>query len=150
MIHTIIFDIGNVLLELNPTYHFSLDPKAQSVYQIIPESVALLNKLSADYLIYAITDASPEVLNQEWSTFDFHQKFRDIVTSTEAKYPKSNPQLFKYFLEKHQLIAEECVFIDDRFDNIASAKKAHLNTILFSTPHSCQIELVKLGVLNNA
>ena len=146
MIHTIIFDIGNVLLELNPTYNFHFNHDPQGPYRIIPESIDLLNDLSAKYLLYAITDASLELLTQEWSTFDFYRKFKDIVTATEAKHPKSNPKLFKYFLEKHQLTAEECVFIDDRLDNIESAQKAHLNTILFTDPHACRVELVKLGV----
>jgi len=150
MIHTIIFDIGNVLLEFNST-PYSLSYLAEKPsYRIIPESVGLLNTLSAKYLTYALTDAPPELIAQEWSTFDFYQKFHGIVTSAEAKYPKSNPLIFKYFLEKYQLIAEECVFIDDRIENIESAKKAHLNTILFTDAHSCEIELAKLGVLQNA
>lgn len=139
MITTIIFDIGNVLLEPNPT-----TPKMVS---IIPESIMLLNELSSKkYPLFAITDASASTLQYEWSTFEFYQKFQDVITSHEAKSPKSHPQIFKYFLEKHHLIAEECVFIDDRIENVESALKAHLSAIHFTNASNCRKSLIKLGI----
>jgi putative hydrolase of the HAD superfamily len=40
-------------------------------------------------------------------------------------------EIYKTFLEKYGLKGDECLFIDDREDNIEGAKKAGLNTFRF-------------------
>ena len=48
--------------------------------------------------------------------------FDGTLVSAEEKLAKPNPAIYKRLFEKFHLKAEECFFIDDRQDNIDSAK----------------------------
>ena len=56
----------------------------------------------------------------------FFENFKDCFTafylSHEIGYRKPNPEIFEFVLEKHDLRAEECLFIDDTQENTAAAK----------------------------
>ena len=45
---------------------------------------------------------------------------------------KPDVEIYKTFLDKYGLKGEECLFIDDRQDNIEGAGKAGLNTFRFT------------------
>ena len=42
---------------------------------------------------------------------------------------KPNKEIFEFALNKIKLKPEECLFIDDRYNNIITAKKLGINTI---------------------
>ena len=44
---------------------------------------------------------------------------------------KPDVAIYKKFLEEYRLSADECLFIDDRADNIAGAKAAGFNVFQF-------------------
>jgi putative hydrolase of the HAD superfamily len=49
---------------------------------------------------------------------------------------KPDVRIYQAFLDKYGLKGEECLFIDDRADNIAGAKEAGLNTFQFMGDHN--------------
>ena len=49
------------------------------------------------------------------------------------QYPNETAkEIFEYLLGKYNLIAEDCVFIDDSEKNLAGAREAGISTILFT------------------
>ena len=48
-------------------------------------------------------------------------QFDGGVASCEVQVNKPDPQIYKALLKKYQLKASECVFIDDRLENVQAA-----------------------------
>lgn len=140
MIKNIIFDIGNVLLR------FDAKAKLESSVLPITKNIKMLEDLSRNYYIYAITDASIQQVNFEKSIFDFFNKFRDILISDECHLSKNTPEIYNLFINKHKLLAEETVFIDDNKENIKAAQKSGIHGLYFISLANCIASLKKLGV----
>ncbi|MCR4776438.1 MAG: HAD family phosphatase [Saccharofermentans sp.] len=82
------------------------------------------------YGIYVLSNASdlfykyfPNLL-----PLDF---FDGVFVSSDYLMLKPDPEIYKTFLEKYSLRADECLFIDDREENVEGAKKAGLNGFVF-------------------
>ncbi len=140
-IRNIIFDIGNVLLKFDPK------AKLQSSVSPMGDNIQMLEDLSKNYHVYAITDSGIEQVKFEVKHFDFYAKFKDVLIAAECNLMKNTPEIYQHFLIKHSLIAEETVFIDDNEENIKAAKKAGIYVICFTSLDSCTENLKNLCVL---
>ena len=56
---------------------------------------------------------------------------------------KPDVEIYKTFLSKYGLNGDECLFIDDREDNVAGAKAAGLNTFRFEGDYKAALEFLK-------
>ena len=52
---------------------------------------------------------------------DFEGLFDGGVASCEVKVNKPDPRIYQALLDKYHLRADECIFIDDRADNLVAA-----------------------------
>ena len=59
---------------------------------------------------------------------DFKNCFDSFYLSHEIKLRKPNANIFEYVLSKENLLAEECLFIDDTLENTEAAAKLGLKT----------------------
>ena len=59
---------------------------------------------------------------------------------------KPEPEIYKCLIRRYDLNPEECVFLDDREDNISTAKSLGINGIVFKDRPSALRELEALGV----
>ncbi|MCF7561700.1 HAD family phosphatase [Sabulilitoribacter multivorans] len=59
---------------------------------------------------------------------DFKQCFDSFYLSQEIKLRKPNQDIFEFVLNKNNLKANECLFIDDNLDNINTAKQLGFKT----------------------
>lgn len=66
------------------------------------------------------------------------------VISYEVKIVKPEPGIYQALLEKYDLKAEECVFLDDRADNIEAAKKLGFHGIVVESYEQARKELKDL------
>ena len=57
--------------------------------------------------------------------------FDGVVVSADVHTVKPDIRIYKHLLEKYSLKAEECLFIDDRQDNVDGARKAGMNAAQF-------------------
>lgn len=73
--------------------------------------------------------------------------FNPIILSCEVKCRKPEPKIYKITLKRLKLKAKECVFIDDRIDNIRAAKKLGIKSIHFENPQQLRKDLVRLKLL---
>ena len=62
--------------------------------------------------------------------------------------PDIEPELrmYQHFLDKYQLKAEECVFIDDTEENVTAAEQIGFAGIVFQSYEGLLAQLNKLGV----
>ena len=67
--------------------------------------------------------------------------FGDVFTSYEIGAAKPDTRIFEYALERLELKAEECLFIDDQTKNTAVAQRLGFEVILFASPGKLRLEL---------
>ena len=114
----------------------------------IPGSVQILKELQEKgYTVYGLTNWSAETFPIAFEQFVFLQTLHGIVVSGDEKLVKPNPAIFNLLLQRYNLKAEDCVFIDDNALNIESARKLGLHAIHFINPEQLRGELQALDIL---
>ncbi len=69
--------------------------------------------------------------------------FDGVFVSSDYLMLKPDVEIYKTFLDKYGLKGEECLFIDDRQDNIEGAGKAGLNTFRFEGDYEKVLDQLK-------
>ena len=77
---------------------------------------------------------------------DFKGLFDGGVASCEVKINKPDPRIYQALLDKYQLKTDECIFIDDRADNIKAASLLGLGTYQMHSVGSLLRSLPTFGV----
>ena len=98
--------------------------------------------------LYAITNFSGEF----WPPFrareaDLFDRFRGIVVSGDELLTKPDPAIYRLALDRFALRAAECVFVDDRTDNVAGAQNVGMEAVLFTDAIALRTDFARLGVL---
>jgi 2-haloacid dehalogenase len=112
------------------------------------ESVALLAQLQKlGYAAYGLSNWSAESFPVTRKAHPFFDSFNGIVLSGEEKVCKPNPQIYAILLERYRLLPSQCVFLDDRQENLDTAKEMGMATILFTSAAEAREELKRMGAL---
>ena len=113
----------------------------------ISGTVKILRGLKRNnYRLIALTNWSAETFPIAIKKYKFLKLFEGIVVSGEIKMLKPFKEIYDFTLEKYNLDPKECVFIDDRLDNIRGAVRCGINGIQFESPEKLINELKKLKV----
>lgn len=101
----------------------------------IDGSIQILKELKEKYKIYGLTNWSAETFPIVYQKYDFFKLFDGIVVSGTEKMIKPDQQFFQLLLDRYDLKAEECLFIDDNEKNIQAAldlgfKCVHFNNAI--------------------
>ena len=94
------------------------------------------------YKIFVLSNASDlfYVYFPKFLPLDF---FDGVFVSSDYLMLKPDVEIYKTFLNKYGLKGEECLFIDDRQDNIEGAGKAGLNTFRFEGDYEKVLDQLK-------
>lgn len=200
-INTLIFDLGNVLIDWNPSYLFDkiFDDKAKKEYffsnvatmewhskqdagrpvaeateellQKHPDwahpikafyarwkemfsgtvegSVEILKELkeSGNYKLYALTNWSAELFKEALEDYSFLYWFDGRVVSGEEGINKPSLEIYHILLQRYNVDPQTALFIDDKEENIAAAKKVGIDGIVFTSPQQLRNELTIRKIL---
>lgn len=72
-----------------------------------------------------------------WTQEQFPEVFADMdgmIVSAHEKMVKPDPRIYELLLSRFDLKAEECVFIDDRLENVEAARKLGIKGIHYTGP----------------
>lgn len=83
-----------------------------------------------EYGVYVLSNAC-QLFYEYFPRYYSLDFFDGIVVSSDIHIVKPDIRIYKYLLETYHLKAEECLFIDDRADNIDGAKKAGMQAEQF-------------------
>ena len=72
------------------------------------------------YCVYYLSNIPEDVLDLLMHR-DFEGLFDGGVASCEVKINKPDPRIYQALLDKYHLRADECIFIDDRAENLVAA-----------------------------
>jgi 2-haloacid dehalogenase len=115
----------------------------------VPGSLEILRALDdAGVPLFGITNFSHEF----WPPFralrsEIFDRFTDIVVSGNEKLIKPDPAIYKLALERFGLAAGEGLFVDDRLENIESARANGFAVHHFTGVEALRAQLVGLGLL---
>jgi 2-haloacid dehalogenase len=104
-------------------------------------------KESGKYKIYALTNWSAETFPVALERFEFLHWFDGIVVSGAEKMRKPAPEFYQLLLARHEVKAEEALFIDDNYRNILAAEKLGIQSIHFTGAEALREKFRELNVL---
>lgn len=94
------------------------------------------------YKIFLLTNYPDWLFNYHFENeFTFTNLIDGKIVSGEVKLIKPDPAIYKTLLEKYGLKASECVFIDDRIENVEAARELGFSAIHFTNLKEVQAEL---------
>lgn len=112
----------------------------------IEENVDILRNLHGRYQLYGLTNWSAESFPYAYQNYDFFSLFNGIVVSGEEKLIKPDERIYQLLLNRYNLNASECLFIDDNYENIRAAQAMDFNTIHLTPETNLQEELQKFSI----
>ena len=113
----------------------------------IKGSPELLRQLKRQkYRIYLLSNFQKEGFETIYPIFGFLGEAEGKVISYEVKMLKPEKEIYRYLLNKFQLIAEETVFIDDLTENVEAAKALGIKGIVFESAEQTKESLRTLGI----
>jgi len=99
------------------------------------------------YKLYILSNFMMEVYSYVKSRYDFFSLFDGQIISGEKNVIKPDIEIYKLLLNQYNLIANECVFIDDVIGFLRPAKKLGINTIWHRPNTDLKEELKKVEIL---
>ena len=119
--------------------------RQHTIIEGIPELLAELK--AKGYGIYLLSDY-PELFEYNWEKFaDLFKLFDGRCVSYELHTRKREKKPFGLILDRFDLKAEECYFVDDLYLNTDAAKECGIAAHLFTTPENLRAELKELNIL---
>lgn len=97
----------------------------------VPGMRELLTEVLKKYEVFGLTNWSMETFPEARKHFGILQMIDRYVVSAEEHLIKPDPRLFQVLLDRYQLKAEDCIFIDDNPDNVAAACRMGMHGIHF-------------------
>lgn len=101
---------------------------------------------SAGYGVYYLSNYSRKAFEECSDTIDFIPYMDGGLLSFQELVIKPDPEIYKRLLERYNLVAEECVFIDDTEKNIVAARELGFYGIVHKSYEETRDELAGLGV----
>lgn len=90
----------------------------------------LANVRKAGYKTYVLSNACTKFYEYFPKHYDI-DGFDGIVVSSDIHMIKPDLRIYEYLLTKYQLIPKECLFIDDRKENVEAAELAGMAGFVF-------------------
>lgn len=114
----------------------------------IEGTVDVLRELKAGGArLYALTNWSQETFPAARERFDFLADFAGIVVSGEEGLVKPDPLLYRRLIDRHALVPERTLFIDDAPANVAAAEALGMRGHRFEDARRLRAWLVGHGLL---
>jgi 2-haloacid dehalogenase len=100
-----------------------------------------------NFPVYGLTNWGAETFPIVFNQFEFLRSLDGIVVSGFEKKIKPFPEIYNILINRYNIAPESCIFIDDNYLNIQSAKAIGFKTIQFDTPENLRKHLMLLKVL---
>lgn len=139
-----------VLTARNPEWRAEIEAFDRRWQEMIPDVIAGTVTILSDLKrlgvrLFAITNFSSEKYRESLNRFPFLRWFEAIIVSGDEGLLKPETPIFELLLARHDLVAGECVFIDDNADNVAGAASVGMTSLHFSQPDALRHDLQRLG-----
>lgn len=100
--------------------------------ELLTELTHSHNNTFPQYQIFGLTNWSMETFPEARERFGILQMIDRYVVSGAEGLVKPDPRLFQVLLDRYDLRAKECTFVDDNADNVEAARKMGMRGIVFT------------------
>lgn len=119
----------------------------ESLTGTVDETIEIVERLKqTGWSLFLLSNFSTEKFAIVRHKYAFLDLFDDIIISGDHKLIKPDPGIFHLTLQRIHRQPEECLFIDDSFANIETARAIGFQTIHYHSPSQLKSELHKLGI----
>ncbi len=129
--HVLARDIGEPTwwpYVLHVIEHFHEHMTALPTYQLFPRLHAMGKK------VFVITNYEEDIFQRAMARFpQVFSEVDGIIISGREHLLKPHPEIYRLLVNRYGLRAEECVFIDDRADNVEGARSIGMQGIVFTS-----------------
>jgi putative hydrolase of the HAD superfamily len=118
------------------------------VYQFkaIKEGVDILNAVrEKGYKTYVLSNFHEGLYDKVHKQHDFFKDFDGVTVSAHVKTVKPEPAIYQKLLSDHNLVAEECLFIDDKEENVNGCP---FDAVICADHAVLKQELQKRGIID--
>jgi 2-haloacid dehalogenase len=120
---------------------------AEMLGEAFEGTVAILRELQrAGFPTYGLSNWSAETYPVTRPRYPFLDEMDGILISGEVGVGKPDPAIFRHFLERFRLTAENTVYIDDWDLNVAAAAALGMTALLFRGAAKLRRDLRDLGL----
>ncbi len=116
------------------------------VFSLVPPVLQIMKKLKRNYRLVLLSNTDVMRYGFIKNKFPEILIFDEYVLSFEVGFMKPHPQIYKEALKKAGFPARECVFIDDREENIQAAAKLGINGIHIGPQTDLEAALKEKGL----
>ena len=111
---------------------------------IFQESITILNFLkSNNYECYVLSNWSAETFEGMIEDYPFLKHFDGLLISGEDNLIKPDLAIYQLAIKRFNLVPHNCVFIDDKLENVEAAKKLNFNIIHLINPKTIGVDIKK-------
>lgn len=96
------------------------------------------------YRLYLLSNYSKELFAIHTKGADFFNYLDGSVISYQVHFVKPDRRIYEALLRKYDLKAQECLFFDDRADNVEAARKLGISAIQVLSEQMLEEELKEL------
>ena len=108
------------------------------------DSIEILDKLKKNnYFCYVLSNWSAETFIGMTEDYPFLKQFDGLLISGQDNLIKPDPAIYKLAIQRFDLDPEKTVFIDDKLENIVTARKLNFNTIHLTNPETITVNINK-------
>ena len=113
------------------------------------ETLSILNYLRLGHDIWLLSNTNPKHIQDEIeNNYKFPSMVNGAVYSFDTGYRKPDIQIYEIAMKKAQVVQpDECLFIDDLFENIEAAKSIGMKGIHFHSFEQLQRNLIDMKLL---
>jgi len=108
--------------------------------------ISIIDALKSDYNVYILTDAE-KIHNDSSVKKGLYEKFDQVFKSFEEGVRKPNREAYLNVLSKIHAEPGECVFIDDKKENVSGAEVVGIKGIVYVDPKQLKYGLAELNVV---
>lgn len=98
------------------------------------------------YRCYILSNYARRTYELTKEELSFEKLMDGVLYSYQVQQIKPEPRIFETLLNRFELKAEECVFLDDNPKNVEVAKKMGIEAILFTTKEAVVEAMKRLGI----
>ena len=125
-----------ILCAREPDYQleiFRTIDNANDIVSRMNETIELLPKLKASgHRLYYLSNMHVEIRDYLLENHEYIDMFDGGVFSCDINLIKPSPEIYRYIINKYDLIPGECVFFDDVEENVSAAEKEGMKGVLFT------------------
>lgn len=107
--------------------------KTEGFVQEYAYAAPLVKELQDEgYRVYLLSNYPLDMYKLHWPTFEFFKLVDGYVVSAPEKMKKPDKAIYELLCTRYALTASECIFIDDRQENVDAAIAVGMESVLFT------------------